>query len=274
MPPAPLSHEQDNQIKALFLLPALVAWAALLSGCASGDPLDERDPLERTNREVGKANKAFDRVALQPAAKAYAHTTPRLVRVGVSNFFANLRDPWSAANSLAQLKPADAAQDTTRFAVNTVFGLAGVLDIATDAGIERHKQDFGTTLAVWGVPAGPYIVLPLLGPSTLRDTLALPVDWLGDPLSYVSPVVEHNALLAGTAVDTRARLLAMDPVLDGAFDRYTMMRDGYLQHRTAQMHGAAHGGLPQDGHTDAGPQEAPSVEPAAGISALPPRGMD
>jgi phospholipid-binding lipoprotein MlaA len=228
--------------KALTSLPVLVGCAALLAGCASA-PFDaERDPLERTNREVGKANEAFDSAALKPAAKAYERTVPRLLRVGVANFFANLHDPWSAANNLAQLKPGYAAQDTMRFAVNTVFGLAGVLDIATDAGIERHKQDFGTTLAVWGVPAGPYIVLPLLGPSTLRDTLALPVDWLGDPLAYTTPVVGRDALLAGTAVDARTRLLPVDPVLDGALDRYTMVRDGYLQHRSALVHDAAGGG--------------------------------
>jgi phospholipid-binding lipoprotein MlaA len=248
-------------IKAPSLLPILVACVVLLAGCASGAPLDERDPLERTNREVARANEAFDSAALRPAAKAYEHTVPGLVRVGVCYFFAYLRDPWSAANSLAQLKPGDAAQDTMRFAVNTVFGLAGVLDVATDAGIERHKQDFGTTLALWGVPAGPYLVLPLLGPSTLRETLALPVDWLGDPLAYTTPVVGRDALLAGTAVDARTRMLAVDPVLEGALDRYTMMRDGYL-HRNAQVHGVADGGQVQEGQADA--EEAPSTEPAAG----------
>lgn len=250
-------------------LPTLVACAALFAGCAGAAPLDEHDPLERTNREVNSANEAVDRAALKPAAKAYEHAVPSLVRAGVSNFFANLRDPWSALNSLAQMKIGDAAQDTMRFAVNTVFGLGGVLDIATDSGIERHKQDFGTTLARWGVPAGPYIVLPLLGPSTLRDTLALPADWLGDPLAYLAPVAGRNALLAGTAVDARARALAVDPVLDGAFDRYTMMRDGYLQHRSAQVHDAADGGQAQDERVDAGPQEASEWQREASLGADP-----
>lgn len=229
-------------IKALPRLLSLVCCGALLSNCASSAPLDERDPLERTNREVGRANEALDRAALRPLAKAYERTAPRLVRLGVSNFLANLHDPWSAVNSLAQLKPGDAAQDTMRFAVNTVFGLLGVLDIATDAGIERHKQDFGTTLAVWGVPAGPYVVLPLLGPSTLRDTAALPVDWIGDPLAYTTAAVGRDALMAGTAVDARTRMLPVDPVLEGALDRYTMMRDGYLQHRNALVNDAAESG--------------------------------
>lgn len=134
----------------------------------------------------------------------------------------------------------------------------GTLDIATDAGIERHKEDFGTTLARWGVPGGPYLVLPLLGPSTLRDT-ALPVDFAGHPLGQVSPAASRNAIGAAGVVDARARLLPVDAALDGALDRYTFMRDAYLQHRTAQLgqggdgdrdgdsdgEDVAHGGAPE-----------------------------
>src|SRR6185369_5528649 len=150
-------------------------------------------------------------------------------------FFGNLGDVWSAANTALQGRPADAAQNLMRVAVNTVLGIGGLIDIATDAGIERHKEDLGSTLAHWGVPNGPYIVLPLLGPSTLRDTVALPLDLLADPLRRVSPPVDRN-LLAGTrAVDGRARLLPLDPMLDSALDHYTFMRDAYLQHRTTQV---------------------------------------
>ena len=181
-------------------------------------------------------NRRVDEAAGQPVAKAYERTVPGVVRFGVSNFFANLGDVWSAANSVLQLKPVDAAQNWTRFAVNTVFGLGGVLDIATDAGIERHKEDFGTTLARWSVPPGPYVVLPLLGPSTLRDTAALPVDFVGHPLGHLSPAADRIAIGAAGAVDARARLLPLDTALDQALDRYTFMRDAYLQHREAQVH--------------------------------------
>jgi len=212
-----------------------VACAALLAGAASAAPDDARDPLEPVNRRVEAVNHRVDGAVLRPVARAYEHALPSLVRRGVSNFFANLGDVWSAANSALQLKPGDAAQNGMRFAVNTGFGLGGLLDIATDAGIERHKEDFGTTLAYWGVPPGPYLVLPLLGPSTLRDTFALPVDWIGNPIGQISSVAGRNAIAAVGAVDVRARLLPLDGLMDQAFDRYTMMRDAYLQHRDAQV---------------------------------------
>src|SRR6185369_15538468 len=165
----------------------------------------------------------------------YQKALPDVVRKGVTNFFGNLGDVWSAANTALQGRPADTAQNLMRFAVNTVFGIGGVIDIATDAGIERHKENFGATLANWGVPSGPYVVLPLLGPSTLRDTVALPLDLLGNPLLRVSPPVDRAVLIGTSAVDARARALPLDATLESAFDRYTFMRDAYLQHRRAQV---------------------------------------
>ena len=212
---------------------------------------EARDPLESINRNVDAFNRRVDEAVLKPVATAYEHHLPTTIRLGVSNFFANLGDAWSAANSVLQVKPVDAMQDGMRFAVNSVFGLAGLLDIATDAGIERHKEDFGATLARWGVPAGPYVVLPLLGPSTQRDTAALPVDWLGDPLGRVSPIVSRNAMTAVGAVDMRARLLPLDGALDQAFDRYGLMRDAYLQHREAQVQGDTADGAGADTGGDA-----------------------
>ena len=238
----------------------LAACALVLAGCASTPAADPRDPMEGFNRGVNSANRELDQAVLKPVAKAYDQAVPRLVRTGVSNFFANLGDPWSAVNSLLQLQPGDAAQNGMRFAFNTVFGFAGILDIASDARIERHKEDFGQTLAYWGVPAGPYSVLPLLGPSTLRDTAALPVDWAGDPLRLIAPVVDRNMLAAGRAVDLRDRLLPLDPMLDEAMDRYTFMRDAYLQHRNAQARGGGSDGylVPSDDavpHVEAGPSD-------------------
>lgn len=220
----------------------LFASLLLLAGCATAPAGDPRDPLEPFNRDVDSVNRELDQAALKPAAKAYERVLPGLVRAGVSNFFANLGDPWSAVNSLLQLKPGDAAQNTMRFAVNTFFGLGGVLDIATDAGIDRHKEDFGGTLAHWGVPPGPYVVLPIIGPSTLRDAAALPADWMGDPLRFVAPVIDRNALVAGRTMDIRGRLLPVDPMLDEALDRYTFMRDAYLQHREGLLHGTRDAG--------------------------------
>lgn len=210
-----------------------IAAAVLLAGCATAPSSDARDPFEPFNRTIEEFNHGVDQAVLKPAAKGYEKAVPGVVRQGVSNFFANLGDVWSAANTAMQGSLSGTAQNLMRFAVNTVFGLGGVIDIASDAGMERHKTDFGTTLARWGVGSGPYIVLPLLGPSSLRDTVALPVDLLGDPLRPVSPALDRNLLVGTRVVDGRARALLLDPVLDSAFDRYTFMRDAYLQHRSS-----------------------------------------
>lgn len=245
---------------AACIVVATCAFAPAFAGDASVAD-DPRDPLLSFNRPVDGFNERLDRAALQPVAKAYERTVPSAVRIGVSNFFANLGDVWSAVNSALQLRPVNAAQNGMRVAVNTVFGLGGLLDIATDAGIERHKEDFGTTLARWGVPSGPYVVLPLLGPSTLRDAAALPLDLVGHPLGQVTSVAGRSAAGAALAVDTRARMLPLDAALDQAFDRYTFMRDAYLQHRQAQVGTASN---PKDeafdeaaGGADAGNDSAP-----------------
>ncbi|MGZ5182839.1 MAG: MlaA family lipoprotein [Ramlibacter sp.] len=215
--------------------------AGLLAGCAIAPAADPRDPMEPFNRKVDSFNRGLDQAAFKPAAKAYENALPSVIRTGVSNFFGNLGDAWSAVNSLLQLKPGDAAQNSMRFATNTVLGLGGVLDISTPVGIERHKEDFGTTLAHWGVPQGPYVVLPFFGPATLRDAAALPVDLAGYPLSKVTPVADRNALNATRAIDARARMLPLDTALDEALDPYTFMRDAYLQHRSSQVDDAKSG---------------------------------
>jgi phospholipid-binding lipoprotein MlaA len=208
----------------------------LLAGCASVPHADPRDPFESLNRGVSRFNDGFDKSLLKPVAASYKHHVPVPVRQGVSNFFGNLGDAWSAVNSALQLKAPEAAQSVLRVAVNTVFGIGGLLDIAGEAGIERHKQDFGSTLARWGVPAGPYLVLPLLGPSTMRDTAGLPLDWLGNPVRFVNSVAPRNSMYSLDAVDTRTLLLPLSAVVDDtALDRYTFVRDAYLQHREAQL---------------------------------------
>lgn len=205
----------------------------LLSGCATVANPDPRDPLESYNRSMTQFNEHVDAMVLKPVAIAYKDVTPAPVRTGVSNFFANLSDAWSFVNNVLQLRGEAAASSFMRFNVNTFMGLGGVLDIASELGIERYRQDFGLTLGRWGVGTGPYVVLPILGPSTVRDTLALPVDAKGNLVSYVDPVPARNSLYALRAVDVRANLLRASNVLDSAaLDKYSFTRDVFLQVRS------------------------------------------
>jgi phospholipid-binding lipoprotein MlaA len=224
---------------APWRIPAAAALAAVLlalGGCASTGPQNPRDPLEPMNRTVAQFNEGVDSVLLKPVATVYQRHVPALVRTGVSNFFGNLGDLWSGANSLMQLKIHDAAENVMRFSVNTVFGLGGILDLASEMNIERHREDFGKTLGRYGVPAGPYLVLPLLGPSTLRDTLALPVDMRYNVLSEIKPEATRNALGAIRLVDQRANLLRASSVLEeAALDKYSFTRDAHLQRRRAEI---------------------------------------
>lgn len=215
---------------ALFIAAAL----ALLGGCAVGK--NPRDPLEPFNRRMMEFNEGVDAVALKPVATLYREAVPPLVRTGVSNFFGNMSDAWSFVNSALQLKLQNAAENAMRVSVNTVFGLGGILDIASEMNIERHREDFGQTLGRWGVPAGPYLVLPLLGPSTLRDALAMPIDRKGDPLHDVDSWGSQGALYALRLVDVRSNLLRASSVLDeAALDKYSFTRDAHLQRRRAAI---------------------------------------
>ncbi|MBC5784535.1 VacJ family lipoprotein [Ramlibacter sp. USB13] len=216
---------------------AVLALAGALAGCASTPKSNPRDPLEPLNRQTHKFNEGVDNVVLKPVATLYREKVPPLVRTGVSNFFGNLGDAWSAVNSLLQFRLQDAEENFARFHLNTMFGVFGVFDIASDVNIERHREDFGQTLGRWGVPAGPYIVLPLLGPSTLRDTVALPVDWKADLLSEVRPIDVRNVTYGVRAVDTRSNLLRVSSVLEeAALDKYSFTRDAYLQRRRAEVY--------------------------------------
>jgi len=203
-----------------------------LTGCATGPNANPRDPLEPFNRGVYHLNDAVDRAVLKPVATAYRDVLPSPIRTGVNNFFGNLQDAWSAVNSALQLKGEAAGNNLVRFGVNTFLGLGGVLDIASEMRIERHTEDFGQTLGYWGVGAGPYIVLPLLGPSTVRDTAALPVDAQGNLVSGISDVATRNSATALNLLDRRARLLDATQLLDQvALDPYTFTRDAHLQRR-------------------------------------------
>lgn len=207
---------------------------ALLQGCATGP--NPRDPFEPFNRSVSRFNEGVDEAIVKPVAQVYQNVLPSPVRTGVNNFFGNLSDVWSMVNNLLQGRPQAAGESLMRFSVNTTLGLGGVLDWATEMGIERHREDFGKTLGRWGVDTGPYLVLPLLGPSTIRDTAALVVDTKGDLVTHVNDVSARNSLYVLRAVDLRASLLRAGEVLDGAaLDKYSFTRDAYLQRRGATV---------------------------------------
>lgn len=210
----------------------LLLGAALLGGCASGPNAHPRDPLEPFNRGVSAFNEAVDGAVLKPVATAYRDVTPDLVRTGVSNFFGNLRDVWSTLNATLQLKPRAAAENALRVGVNTAFGFGGLLDIASEMGIERTTLDFGQTLGRWGVPSGPYLVLPIFGPSTFRDAAGFGIESRGDLVSTIDHVPTRNSLYALRAVEARANLLRATTMLEGAaLDKYSFTRDIYLQRR-------------------------------------------
>ncbi len=227
---AALTVREPLRCRWLHLL--ALALGLLLSGCATGPNASPADPLEPWNRGVYRFNDALDRAVLKPVAESYQANVPDLLRQGVGNFFANLGDAWTFVNSALQLKGEAAGESLTRFWVNTLMGLGGVLDVASEMQITRHNEDFGQTLGYWGVGPGPYLVLPLLGPSTVRDTAALPADWQGDALSHVSDTGVRTTGIALRVVDRRARLLKQEALLEGAaLDKYTFLRDAYLQYR-------------------------------------------
>ncbi|MBL0919428.1 MAG: VacJ family lipoprotein [Hydrogenophaga sp.] len=208
----------------------------VLAGCASGPDADPRDPFEPWNRGVQRFNDATDEAVLKPVANAYVKVTPSPVRTGVSNFFGNLGDLWSSVNAGLQLRPRETAENLMRFSVNTVLGFGGLLDIATEAGIPRTRIDFGQTMGRWGVPSGPYVVLPLLGPSSARDSVGLMVDAEGDLVRHVDHVPTRNSLYTLRVVDTRAQLLRAGSLLEGAaLDKYSFTRDFYLNRRQSQI---------------------------------------
>ena len=222
-----------------------VAAAALLSGCAttaggSAGAANPADPYESFNRSIYSFNEGVDKAVFKPVATAYQAVTPRVAREGVTNFFDNLGDAWSFVNNLLQGQGEGAYNSMVRFTVNSVFGIGGLFDVASEAGIERRKQDFGQTLGRWGVPTGPYLVVPFWGPSTVRDTAGLVVDAYGYPVTQVDDVSVRNSLYALRFINIRANYLKASETLDEvALDKYSLTRDVYLRSRIG---GAVSGG--------------------------------
>ncbi|MBC7681035.1 MAG: VacJ family lipoprotein [Ferruginibacter sp.] len=210
---------------------------AIISGCATGPNANPRDPLEPLNRKVASFNDVVDKAVVKPVAKAYIYAVPSLARQGVTNFFSNLGEVWNTANNALQFKGRAAAESWMRFSINSVFGVAGIFDLATDMGLPRQREDFGQTLGWWGVPSGPYLVVPLLGPSTVRDLSAWSVNAYGNPIKAFPDTGDRDRLTGLNLVDTRANLLrATDALEQAALDKYSFTRDFYLQVRDNEVY--------------------------------------
>lgn len=229
----PISAAGCYQWSVIRLILVCLLGSVLLPGCATTGNMDEyKDPFEKYNRAVYKFNDGFDRALLQPVAKGYRKIIPSPVRRSVGNFFRNLLEPTTIINDLLQGKFEQAVTDTLRLVYNTSFGLLGLFDVATAIGIERHQEDFGQTFAVWGFKPGPYIMLPFLGPTNIRDGIGLlPYYFVTDPRLYNSDTAVNLALVAINAVDSRSQLLTGSKLLELQLDPYSFLRETYNQRR-------------------------------------------
>jgi phospholipid-binding lipoprotein MlaA len=227
-----MEYHMQTKLKGLLFA---TLFGLMLSGCAS---TANNDPLEGFNRGVYKFNDVADKAVIKPVAGAYKAVLPSPVRSGVNNFFSNLNTFVSVINDLLQFKFDKAAEGAGRFVINSTFGIAGLVDVASMDGIEKRNEDFGQTLGHWGVGSGAYIVLPFLGPSSVRDTTGLVVDTLAfDPISYVEDPATRNVARTIKLIDKRAQYLPASDLLDeAALDPYAFMRDAYFQRRNSQIH--------------------------------------
>lgn len=283
-------HDRMRQLSVAMLLLAMVVLLAF-SGCATtattlkqarGGPGERLDPWENWNRKVFGFNEDLDRVVLKPTAIQYARFVPQLVRQGFDNVFSNFADGWSAVNNILQGKATPAFDDTVRFTTNSFFGIFGIFDVASEIGIERHYEDFGQTLGVWGFGPGAYLVWPLLGPSTVRDTAALPLDRAVTPTLVLSDIGPQIGVSVVHVINTRARLLGASNVIDDiSLDKYTFIRDAYLQRRRALQYDGdppPGGAVPSSGTAvndsvyapyDPGPTQADPAKPEAPSTPAP-----
>lgn len=239
----------------------LLAWLVVAcAGCATvkpgATPVSDNDPFEAWNRKVFAFNQELDDFLLRPIAVVWTEAVPQPMRTGIGNFYANIADAWSAVNNLLQGKPLTAFAVAFRFGVNTLFGFGGLLDLASEMGIDRSYEDFGQTLGVWGFDSGPYLVWPLLGPSTVRDSFALPLNYAASPMYIFDlDLLGQFGVWTLNLVNTRSSLLGATSLLDTiALDKYTFVRDAYLQRRRSQVY---------DGEEPAPPDPSKEDEPDA-----------
>ncbi|MCM2287613.1 MAG: VacJ family lipoprotein [Sulfuritalea sp.] len=230
----------------------------LLTGCASsGNP---KDPIEGFNRAMFAFNEGLDTAILKPVATGYEAMLPSPIRTGVTNFFGNIDDLFIGVNNLLQGKVPEAFSDLGRVVINTTIGLLGVLDVASEAGLEKHDEDFGQTFGRWGVGNGAYVVVPFFGPRTVRDTVGLVVDVAADPVATHEPARVRDAALLLRVVNDRANLLPADKVVEeAALDKYSYMRDAYLQRRRNQIHD---GNAPREVEANAEQEDRPHMAEA------------
>lgn len=249
------------------LLPLLLLGLSA-SGCATLDaPPEKKDPFESYNRAMFEFNDGFDRHILKPVAEGYDALMPAPINTSISNLFSHLDDVVVIINDILQLKFEQTLSDVGRFTFNSTFGLLGLFDVASHMDLPKHNEDFGQTLGRWGVGSGPYLVLPLLGPSTLRDGPALVADWQVDPISQVEGTPERWGVISLKAVDTRAGLLRASRILDtAALDRYVFLRDAYLQRRENQVYD---GNPPQSEIDDFDPFAEEPFAPEDGVTPAP-----
>ncbi|HEX9852432.1 MAG TPA: VacJ family lipoprotein [Woeseiaceae bacterium] len=217
-------------------LPICISLLLLACGCATqpAAPPDQRspaDPWEPLNRNIHGFNDGLDRISLKPLAKGYEAVIPEVIRTGIGNFSQNLRTPLNIVNQFLQGKVKGGFSETGRFLANSTFGLGGLFDVATDMGLEQKNEDFGQTAAVWGVPDGPYVTVPLLGPHTLRDTFLIPLNFMGDLLLYYDNASVRDKIYVVRLIDVRQRLFAAEELIEDSTDRYLAIRESYLQHR-------------------------------------------
>ena len=216
---------------------ALALAALLASGCATVQNPDPRDPYESVNRAVFSFNDGLDKAVLKPVATVYHDALPGPLRVMVRNFFSNISDVFIGVNNMLQGKPLEAVNDWARVAFNTTFGLAGINDVASEMGLEKHNEDFGQTFAVWGAGSGPYLVLPLFGPSDVRDGIGLGFDLYASPLLAYHNVAVRNSMAAVRTVNERSELLEASTIVEqAALDEYSFRRDFYLQRRRSLIY--------------------------------------
>jgi len=234
----------------LYSALTLTAFLMLLQGCATVTNPDPKDPLQGLNRSVFDFNEGADHYVLKPASTAYRDITPEWTQKGIHNFFNNLQDAWSGVNTLLQGKREETGDNFGRVIVNSSIGLLGFMDVASDLKIARHTTSFGSTIGHWGVAPGPYVVLPLLGPFTLREVAVLPVDLKGNVIYQVGDASVRNGLTVLQTIDTRTYLLSAGNVVDGAaLDKYSFIRDAFL----ARQRNNDYDGNPPDEDNPDGP---------------------
>ena len=215
----------------------LLAGAVLVSGCAVENPVTPKadrspaDPWEPLNRRISAFNDNVDKVSFKPLARGYEKVFPQFARKGINNASRNLFGPRNIVNNFLQGKVHGGFSETARFFVNTIFGIAGLIDVGEKIGLEPHREDFGQTLAVWGVPDGPYVVVPILGPRTLRDATMIPLNFAADPSFYIDDDRTRWSIYAVRAIDARATLFTAESLIEDSFDRYLTIRESYLQNR-------------------------------------------